>query len=419
MNKTISICLIIVLSFLCCGFSQITYLDFATHNNYETTEEKIEKIEEKSNENAEDYFYYLGLSAHHISNTLDYKAALVAANKALLLMGDDCDEMIEVYNMLGICFTLVGNYDESRQWFKKARDLGFQESSGIEAVLVLCVDNGDFVTSANILKEVEKHHPEWDSYHDTFSYKIEYYLTEKVEDIDEVFGWLINLFAISVEIDANNYKAHRTYGIALRDSAFYSPSKDYRKEFPTIMDCFQKALDLNDQYVPTYICIANAYDYLAEVTSDDNYRYIAMEWFYMAEEIDPGNVSLASVMGYVAHKIEDYDVAVEKLELAYKNDPTSQAKEELAYAYNNKAYNLYIQNQNLDYGLELIDKAIELFPDNGIIIGTKAELLYKKGEYKEAYKYITKALELEPDYEEMQQDLINIKAALNNKINIE
>jgi len=419
MNKAISISLIIILSFLCCGYSQITYLDSANHNNSDNIDKKIEKIEEKSNENAEDYFYYLALSGYHISNTLDYKAALVAANKALLLVDEDCDEIADLYRMLGLSCILVGDYKEGKEWFKKIKDYNSQDNACIEEVLFFCVDKRDYITAVKILNEIEYNNPESDFYHDIIHYYVEICIKEKNENVGEVFEWLLKLFKAAIELQPDNYKAQRAYGISLRDSAFYSESKDYRKEFPTIMDCFQKALDLNDQYVPTYICIANAYDYLAEVTSDNNYRYIAMDWLYMADEIEPGNVRLPSVMGYVAYKMKDYDLAIEKLELACENYLTSQAKEDLAYAYNSKAYNLYVQNQNLDYGLELIDKAIELFPDDGIIIGTKAELLYKKGEYKEAYKYITKALELEPDHEEMQQDLINIKAALNNKINIE
>jgi tetratricopeptide (TPR) repeat protein len=418
MNRRILISLTFILSFLCCGYTQVTPLDNASCvNETEDTEEKIEMIKEKSNEDFESCYFYLGVSAYCISETL-YDEALSAANKALLIMDNDYDDAIDVYRILGITNVLVGNYKEGKKWFKKARELNPQEEfCSMEDVLVFCVDKGDFITSAKILKEIEREHPEWDSYHDTINYKVEVCIKEKSEDYNEVFEWLLKLFKVSVDIDPNNYKAYRAYGIALRDLAFYSESKDYIKEFPVIMEYFQKALDLNDQYIPTYVCIANAYDYLSETTLDDNYRRIAMEWFYMADDIDPGNVRLASAMGYVALKMEDYDVAIEKLEITYKNFPSAQTKQDLATAYNNKAYNLYTQNINLDYGLELIDKAIELLPNNGVILGTKAELLYKKGEYEEAHKYITKALELEPGYEEMQQDLINIEAALSNKSN--
>ncbi len=119
-------------------------------------------------------------------------------------------------------------------------------------------------------------------------------------------------------------------------------------------------------------------------------------------------------MGNAYYYGRDYDKAIEKLEYAYKNGlDDDDLKETLARAYNNKAYALYQAGNNLDEGLSLIDKAIQLLPGSGIILGTKAELLYKLGRYEEAHKYITRALELEPEYEEMKQDLVRIEEALN------
>ena len=85
----------------------------------------------------------------------------------------------------------------------------------------------------------------------------------------------------------------------------------------------------------------------------------------------------------------------------------------LAFAYNGKSYSLYKEDKELERGLELINKAIGFEPNNGYILGTKAELLYKMGKYKEAHKYIKQALELEPGHEEMEQDLVLIEEALN------
>ncbi|MDD3374491.1 MAG: hypothetical protein PHY73_02070 [Candidatus Omnitrophica bacterium] len=85
----------------------------------------------------------------------------------------------------------------------------------------------------------------------------------------------------------------------------------------------------------------------------------------------------------------------------------------LAVKYNNEAYGLYKKGIELERGIELVDKALEMYPDNGIFLSTKAEILYKLGDYNSAYDYIKRGLELEPNHLEMKEDLKRIEKALN------
>jgi tetratricopeptide (TPR) repeat protein len=59
----------------------------------------------------------------------------------------------------------------------------------------------------------------------------------------------------------------------------------------------------------------------------------------------------------------------------------------------------------------MIDKAIMLDPDNGLILSTKAELLYKKKRFKDAYTCIQKAMALAPDEPGMREEFENIEKA--------
>ena len=63
--------------------------------------------------------------------------------------------------------------------------------------------------------------------------------------------------------------------------------------------------------------------------------------------------------------------------------------------------------------MESIDKAISMYPNNGIYLSTKAELLYKLGRYNEAYEYIKKGIKLEPNMAEIKNDVKMIEKALN------
>ena len=84
----------------------------------------------------------------------------------------------------------------------------------------------------------------------------------------------------------------------------------------------------------------------------------------------------------------------------------------LGEAYNNLAYDDYVKGINLRQGVETIDKAIKLGPDNGMYLSTKAELLYKLKEYEQAYTLIIKAHAKLPNEEEINQDVVMIEKAI-------
>jgi tetratricopeptide (TPR) repeat protein len=114
--------------------------------------------------------------------------------------------------------------------------------------------------------------------------------------------------------------------------------------------------------------------------------------------------------------MEEYDKGIERLEYAFDRGVNDKnAVELLAAAYNNKAYSYYETGKNIKEGLKTIDKAIALNPNNGLILSTKAELLYKAKKFKEAYQYIQKAMELEPDEPGIKKDLEIMEAAIQKR----
>ena len=56
------------------------------------------------------------------------------------------------------------------------------------------------------------------------------------------------------------------------------------------------------------------------------------------------------------------------------------------------------KDRNIDEGLRLVDKALELRPGFYWYLDAKGWGLYKQGKYDEALKYIEKCLELSPSY---------------------
>ena len=66
---------------------------------------------------------------------------------------------------------------------------------------------------------------------------------------------------------------------------------------------------------------------------------------------------------------------------------------------NNLAWFLIDKDRNVEEGIELSDKALNLSPDDYLIIDTKGWGLYKQGKYKEALDLLEKAWNLKPIYD--------------------
>ena len=64
----------------------------------------------------------------------------------------------------------------------------------------------------------------------------------------------------------------------------------------------------------------------------------------------------------------------------------------------NLASFLIDKDRNINEGLELIDKALELSPDNYNFTDIKGWGLYKQGKYEEALKLLEKSWDLKPYY---------------------
>lgn len=240
---------------------------------------------------------------------------------------------------------------------------------------------------------------DYDFYHEAYKGYL-----DKIQNKND----LTELFREAVKANPDSYLSHRVLAIAIRDSSL----EDVGKNLPAIMESFNKALKLNPKYIPTYIGIAGTYTILGVETKKEAYFNEALRWVNKAYKLDSDNLRLAYSTGYIYLAMGKYDKAIEKLEYTFYHGAKDETIDLLIRAYNGKAYSYYKSGKNLKRGLKIIDKAIALKHDNGILLSTKAELLYKMERYDEAYEYIKKGIKLEPNEPEIKQDLENIEKAL-------
>jgi tetratricopeptide (TPR) repeat protein len=94
-----------------------------------------------------------------------------------------------------------------------------------------------------------------------------------------------------------------------------------------------------------------------------------------------------------AEKIGRPEVLERDLRLLIKLKPDN------AHAYNALGYSLAERGERLDEAQRLIDKALELAPDDPFILDSKGWLLYRKGNPANALELLKRALTLRPDPE--------------------
>lgn len=92
-------------------------------------------------------------------------------------------------------------------------------------------------------------------------------------------------------------------------------------------------------------------------------------------------------LGDVYNGLEEYAKSEAAYEAVLKVEPTN------VYVLNNFSYFLALRQQKLDYAGKLSTKLLELEPENPNYLDTRAWVLYKQGEYKQAKKYLEKSIE--------------------------
>ena len=113
---------------------------------------------------------------------------------------------------------------------------------------------------------------------------------------------------------------------------------------------------------------------------------------YTTDKIQMANFD--AFLGDLYHEQGDEEKSFEAYERTLRNDPDN------VLVLNNYAYYLAVKGQDLDKALEMSTKAIAAEPDNPTYLDTHAWVLYMKGDYKEAEKYMKKALKLLPEPDE-------------------
>jgi tetratricopeptide (TPR) repeat protein len=131
----------------------------------------------------------------------------------------------------------------------------------------------------------------------------------------------------------------------------------------------------------------------AQLLRDANQPNAAFDLVGQALDRVPNNPELLYDYAMLAEKIERVDILEASLRKLIEIRP------EHAHAYNALGYSFAERNQRLPEARELIEKALQLAPDDSFIIDSMGWVLYRMGNLKDSLGYLRRAFAGRPDPE--------------------
>jgi tetratricopeptide (TPR) repeat protein len=131
----------------------------------------------------------------------------------------------------------------------------------------------------------------------------------------------------------------------------------------------------------------------AQLLRDANQPKAAFDLVGQALDRVPNNPDLLYDYAMLAEKIDRVDILETSLRKLIEIRP------ENAHAYNALGYSLADRNQRLPEARELIEKALQLAPDDSFIVDSMGWVLYRQGKLKDSLGYLRRAYAGRPDPE--------------------
>src|SRR5581483_355893 len=131
----------------------------------------------------------------------------------------------------------------------------------------------------------------------------------------------------------------------------------------------------------------------AQLLRDANRVRDAYDVLGEALKKDPDQPDLLYDYALTAERLQRYDVLEDKLR------KLMEVKPDHAHAYNALGYSLVERNTRLPEAKKLIQRALELAPDDSFIVDSMGWLLYREGDLKGAAQELRRAYSGRPDPE--------------------
>ncbi|GAB4367938.1 MAG: tetratricopeptide repeat protein [Calditrichia bacterium] len=177
----------------------------------------------------------------------------------------------------------------------------------------------------------------------------------------------------------------------------YNQQKQYQKSISLL----QRALSIHSQDADLLEIYGNTLDVVGRSAE-------AVEPLEKALQLEPDNLSFLASLAAVYDKLKMWDKSDSLYIAALEKYPDN------ALLLNNYSYSLSVRGIELEKALNLVNRALEIDPDNGAYLDTKGWIYFQMGQYQEALYYIQKALESREESAEVIEHLGDVYMKLGN-----
>ncbi|MGA1846734.1 tetratricopeptide repeat protein [Deferribacter abyssi] len=369
----------------------------------------------------------------------DYSSSVGVYNKLIKI-----DPSSEYYYRRGVLYLKLGLEKKGIEDIKKSYEID-EYPLALYRLADYYIKKGDKAKAIEMLKKVIKAHPN----QRTLSFKLGRLLMD-VEKYDE---------ALSVFKSLENSKNELIKATVLKQiAAIYFDKKEYEKSlkyFKKVLEIkkddlqayyfagflsealnkdndaivfYKKALEIDSDYVQPKKRLSIIYtkrkdykkalDVLDSIKVEDRdvdyYRLKAVIYYEvedyknaidilqkgLAAGYDDEDLLFDLVINY--EKLKDYKNAEKYLRRILEYNPKN------ATALNFLGYMFAENGVNLEEAYELINRALEIDPDNPAYIDSMGWVLYQMKKYNDAYKYLKKAFLLAPNEQEIKEHLMRV-----------
>ena len=313
------------------------------------------------------------------------------------------------YSMLAQIYTEMGKDKEALKTYEKIKELNPNDPYINISLLEFYENNGDKEKAFNeLLATIRNKNLDLNTKTNIYDYWIQKnqnssQINEQARQCGEAFietypdnklGYLIMGSYYMMNENAVQSKAMYQKSLAIDSTDFYSwqnliISESRLNDNEAVRNHAIAALKYYPMQ-PVFYWYAGVASAVLEI-NDEAISYLEKGRRYTTDKLQMANFD--AFLGDLYHQQGDEEKAFDAYERTLRNDPNN------ILVLNNYAYYLAVKNQDLDKALEMSAQAIAAEPDNPTYLDTYAWVLYMKGDYKEAEKYMKKAMKLltEPD----------------------
>lgn len=157
-------------------------------------------------------------------------------------------------------------------------------------------------------------------------------------------------------------------------------------------------------YLKIYLRKETDYPVMIQISMIMGYAYAqkleyvkARKHFEKALQLDFNNARAYAALGYIDYQLQNYGLSVRNLKKAVELDETN------ATAHNSLGYIYADTNMNLEEAVRECEKALQLIPEYASYLDSLGWAYYKKNDFEKAKKYLSLALEKDPDSPEIRK----------------